>query len=148
MPHLTVREHFAALRAAFPPVADGHVDDAVEGAGLMSLLDRSAASLSGGERMRLCLGPAMARRPRIPVADEPLVGLAPKNQAAFGALLREMADGGTAVLTSGHDAPVLLRISDAVIWSAAGSTCHLGSPDEARRHPQFRREYLGPEPVA
>lgn len=148
VPGLTVGEHFAALRAAFPSVADGHVNDAMEEAGLTPLLDQPAASLSRGERTRLCLGLAMARRPRILVADEPLVGLAPRDQDAFGALLREMADDGTAVLTSGHDTRVLLRISDAVIWSVAGSTCHLGPPDEARRHPRFRREYLGPEPGA
>lgn len=149
VPGLTVAQHFGALRASFGEGLDhlgegSRVAEAVERAQVGPLMDQRAASLSGGERMRVCLALALARRPRILVADEPLVGLAPRDQEAFGGLLRELAAGGTAVLTSGHDAPVLLRISDAVIWSVAGGTHHLGHPDEARRHPQFRREYLGP----
>ena len=31
-----------------------------------------------------------------------------------------------------------------IIWVVAGTTHWLGSPDQARRHHQFSREYLGP----
>jgi hypothetical protein len=34
-------------------------------------------------------------------------------------------------------------MSDEVIWMAAGTTHGLGSPAAAKRHDQFRREYLG-----
>lgn len=154
MPGLTLRQHFAALRATLgadgnprrvgePGVADA-IAFAIDRTHLEPILDRPTRRLSGGERMRGCLGLALARRPRILVADEPLVGLTPRDQADFGGLLRELAAAGTAVVTSGHDTTVLLEISDTVIWSVAGSTRHLGSADDAREDPRFRREYLGP----
>jgi ABC-type branched-subunit amino acid transport system ATPase component len=87
---------------------------------------------------------AFARSPRVLIADEPLVGLAPEDQEFFGSLLRRLAAQGTAVVTSGHDARVLLGVSDVIIWSVAGTTHHLGTPREALAHEQFRREYLGP----
>jgi hypothetical protein len=31
-----------------------------------------------------------------------------------------------------------------VIWMVAGTTHWIGTPDQARVHGQFRREYLGP----
>ena len=78
------------------------------------------------------------------VADEPLVGLTPIDQEMLGQALRRVAARGTAVVTSGHDARVLLDISDVILWSVAGTTHHIGSPSAALVHNQFRREYLGP----
>jgi ABC-type branched-subunit amino acid transport system ATPase component len=87
---------------------------------------------------------AIARRPTVLLADEPLVGLAPVDQEFLAGLLRAMANEGVAVVTTGHDTPVLLSASDVIVWSVAGTTHYLGSPADARRHHQFRREYLGP----
>ena len=101
-------------------------------------------SLSGGERVRVSIALALARMPSVLVADEPLVGLTPIDQETLGQALRRMAARGTAVVTSGHDARILLDISDVILWSVAGTTHHIGSPSEALAHDQFRREYLGP----
>jgi ABC-type multidrug transport system ATPase subunit len=141
VPHYRVRHHFAALRAVFP---DARVDETVEETRIGGLLDHPVEALSGGERMRVSLALALARRPEVLVVDEPLVGLAPQDQQAMAGMLRDLARTGSAVVTSGHDARVLLEVSDVVIWSVAGTTHHLGTPDEARRHEQFCREYLGP----
>ena len=32
-----------------------------------------------------------------------------------------------------------------IIWSAAGTTHHIGTADQALEHHQFKREYLGPD---
>ena len=87
---------------------------------------------------------AFARLPKVLVADEPVVGLTPIDQEMLGQALRRVAARGTAVVTSGHAACVLLDISDVILWSVAGTTHHIGSPSEALVHNQFRREYLGP----
>ncbi len=94
--------------------------------------------------MHVSLALALARRPEVLIADEPLVGLQPTDQEALGISLRALAASGTAVVTSGHDARVLLGISDVILWSVAGTTHHIGSPSDALAHGQFRREYLGP----
>ena len=38
----------------------------------------------------------------------------------------------------------LLDVADDVIWQTAGTTHHIGTPDQAQRNHQFRREYLEP----
>jgi len=140
-PAFTVRDHFEALSTVF---GGSEVDEAVSVAGLSELMDQRVGDLSGGERSRVSIGLALARKPDVLVVDEPLVGLAPRTQEQVGVLLRSVARRGAAVVTSGHDTPILLRISDAIIWSVAGTTHHLGTPDEALQHAQFRQEYLGP----
>jgi lipopolysaccharide export system ATP-binding protein len=140
-PGYRVRDHLRALAATFG--SDG-VDDAVSEMRIEDLLDQSVRSLSGGERMRVSLALALARAPTVLVADEPLVGLSPRDQEAFGQSLRTLASRGTAVITCGHDAEALLTISDVILWSVAGTTHHIGTPSEALAHSQVRREYLGP----
>lgn len=141
VPRCTVRDHFGALSAVFE---SSDVAGAVRTARLEGIMDQRIHSLSRGERIRVSIALALARRPVVLLADEPLVGLAPKDQKFFGGLLRRLAAEGAAVVTAGHDARILLSISDVILWSVAGTTHHLGSPSEALRHEQFRREYLGP----
>ena len=37
----------------------------------------------------------------------------------------------------------LFLVADEVVWVAPGTTHSLGTPDAARQHGQFQREYLG-----
>ena len=137
----TVRDHFLAVGAVFGKTG---IEPAISVGGMTDLLDHAVSSLSGGEQARLSLALAFARRPTVLLVDEPLVGMAPVDQEELAGALRRMANEGVAVVTSGHDTPVLLSVSDVIIWSAAGTTHHIGSPAEALAHHQFRREYLGP----
>ncbi len=95
--------------------------------------------------MRVSLALALARAPKVLIVDEPLIRLSPHNQEELAGSLRTLAEKGAAVITSGHDARVLLGISDVILWCVAGTTHHIGTPTEALAHSQFRREYLGPE---
>lgn len=137
----SVREHFTAVSKVF-----GHagVDSAIETASVAELLDQQVKTLSGGEKARVSLALALARQPSVLLTDEPLVGLTPIDQERLGYVLRAVAALGVAVVTTGHDTRVLLEVSDQIIWCAAGTTHHIGSPTQAAAHDQFRREYLGP----
>jgi ABC-type multidrug transport system ATPase subunit len=141
VPAYRVRDLFDSIERTF---RTGGGPDAIAETRLEGLLDQRVSSLSRGERVRVAMGLAFARRPTVLIADEPLVGLAPKDQESIALRLRRLAAEGTAIVTSGHDARVLLNHSDVVIWSVAGTTHHLGGPAEAADHWQFRREYLGP----
>lgn len=141
VPSYRVRDHFRAIGARF---GTEPIERAISEGRVETLLDRRVGTLSGGERVRVSFAVALARRPTVLLADEPLVGLAPKDQEELGAILGRVAASGVAVVTSGHDVRALLDISDTVIWSVAGTTHHMGTPDEAVDHEQFRREYLGP----
>lgn len=112
--------------------------------GVADLLDRHPGELSGGERTRVELSMAIARGARCLVADEPLVGVEPRDRPVVLAMLRSVAATGAAVVLTGHDVRELLDAADDVIWMVGGTTHGLGSPEEAKAHQQFRREYLGP----
>jgi len=140
-PNYRVGDHFQALRSVFP---SARIEEAIADARLADLMQQRVYSLSGGERVRVSIALALARVPSVLIADEPLVGLTPIDQEMLGQALRRLAARGTAVVTSGHDARILLDISDVILWSVAGTTHHIGSPSEALAHNQFRREYLGP----
>ena len=76
-------------------------------------------------------------------ADEPFIDLAPQDSALISQILRSLAQDGCAIIVTGHEVDTLLDLADDIIWMTAGTTHVLGSPDEARQHDQFRREYLG-----
>lgn len=136
-----VRDHVAAFEAVWP---EADLPSVVERFGVAHTLDQRAWTLSGGERMRVSVAMAVARRAAVLLIDEPFVGIQPKDQELVATALREAAEGGTAVVTSGHDTRILMDVSDTILWSTAGTTHHLGTPAEARATDQFVREYLGP----
>ena len=139
-PAYRVRDHLRSLATTF---GSAGIEGAISEMRIESLLDQRVASLSGGERMRVSLALALARAPKVLIVDEPLIRLSPHNQEDLANSLRTLADRGAAVITSGHDARVLLSISDVILWCVAGTTHHIGTPTEALAHSQFRREYLG-----
>lgn len=119
------------------------MDGAISEMALEAFLDSRAHELSGGEGRRAVLAGALIREPVCLLADEPFAGIAPTDQKRIAAALRGLAARGTAIVISGHEVEALLDVTDEVIWCVAGTTHGLGSPDEARAHSQFVREYLG-----
>jgi ABC-type multidrug transport system ATPase subunit len=137
----TVRLHFEALTGTFAEAVTPDADDPLD---IGDLFEKDWSQLSGGERRRVELTLALARRPRCLLADEPFLGVAPKHQALFSEQARRLAREGAAVLITGHEFDRILSVADDVIWVVAGGTYVLGSPDQARAHPEFAAQYLGP----
>ena len=131
--------------SAFMQIYGGHgrYPGIVEQLKLGNLLASRPRSLSGGERQRASLGLALLRRPDCLLLDEPFAGVAPIDVALVVNALLMLREEGTALVITGHDVRDILSVSDEIIWVASGTTHWLGSPDRARRHHQFRREYLG-----
>lgn len=73
-PHLSVRRNllYAAPKRKPGPIV---FDEVVELLGITSLLDRSPAHLSVGERQRVAIGRALLSQPRVLLMDEPLATL-------------------------------------------------------------------------
>jgi branched-chain amino acid transport system ATP-binding protein len=134
-PHLTVIDNLRAmLRYAVPK---GERDDAVARAiELFPLLGRrrkqAAGTLSGGEQQMLSLARVLAAPPKLLVADEMSLGLAPMMvDLVFESLGRAKAAGVTVLLVEQYveraldladDAIVLLQGS--VAWSGAAADAH------------------------
>ena len=141
-PLFTLRDHFAVFAKRWGG-AD-RIDEVVDRMHLSTWLDLKVTAMSGGEKQRASLALALLRRPRCLLADEPFAGVSPRDRPGIADALRSLAGDGCAVVLSGHDVNDIFEVSHEILWMTAGTTHHLGSPEEAREHFGFRREYLGP----
>ena len=88
-------------------------------------------TLSFGQRMRLTLVLALARRPELIVLDEPTTGLdALAKNELFTALLELMEDGDKTVLISSHNLADLERFADHIGIISDGRMLHAGPMDK------------------
>ncbi len=138
----TLRDHLRATEYHF---GSDNIDRAVQLLRIGDFLDRLPHMLSGGERRRAELAMAVARGPSCLLADEPFLGVEPKDSELLTDLFRNLARDGCAVAITGHEVQALFETADDVLWMTGGTTHPLGTPAEARKHDQFVREYLGTE---
>jgi excinuclease ABC subunit A len=105
-------------------------------------LDRSAATLSGGEAQRIRLATQIGSRLRgvLYVLDEPSIGLHPRDNARLLDTLARLRDLGNTVLVVEHDAETIER-ADYVIdlgpgaGRLGGELVASGTPGEIERNP-------------
>ncbi len=82
----------------------------LERVGLGDRLDYRPVQLSVGQRQRVAVARALAKRPALVLADEPTGNLDPENADAALGLIREIcAESGAALLLVSHDAAALAR---------------------------------------
>ena len=117
----------------------GFLDDV--GLGYLTL-DRSAATLSGGEGQRIRLATQIGSKLQgvMYVLDEPSIGLHQRDNLKLLHTLKEMRDLGNTVLVVEHDLETILA-ADHVVDLGPGAGEHggyvvaQGTPDEIRRSP-------------
>ncbi len=122
----------ADLRTGRPALTEAEAHDLLARAGLGDQpLDRSTASLSGGEAQRLCLARALAVCPEVLLLDEPTSALDAVAAMSVERVVRALvADGLTAVLVS-HDLRQARRLADDVVVLRAGRVEEAGPADES-----------------
>ena len=78
------------------------------------------ATLSGGNQQKVALAKWLATRPQVMLLDEPTRGVDVGAKAEIYALIRSLAEEGTAVLAISSELPELLQISDRIAVMAQG----------------------------
>lgn len=100
--------------------------------------------LSGGLRQRALIASALAADPIVLIADEPTTALDATVQARVLALLRSIADAGTAVIFVSHDFAAVRRVADRVLVMRAGRVIERGTVAEVLDAPEddYTRELI------
>jgi len=133
-PHLDVLRNVIfplTVAGRKPAVARREVAGIVASLGIEDLLTRSVAYLSGGERQKVALARALARRPELLVLDEPVCALdEPTRRDTCRELRRVQKEFGVATLHVCHSRDEAALVSDRVGIMCAGRLLDVGTLDK------------------
>ncbi|HEX7154003.1 MAG TPA: ATP-binding cassette domain-containing protein [Thermoanaerobaculia bacterium] len=115
----TIAENLALSAGRLLSVADAEA--IVRDAGIvLGDVRRRVAELSVGEKAKLELIKAIAKRPRVLILDEPTSVLTPHEAEELFRVMRRLAAGGTAVVFISHKLPEVLAVAQRVVVMRRG----------------------------
>jgi phospholipid/cholesterol/gamma-HCH transport system ATP-binding protein len=126
---LTVRENVLLPlrnRGVGPAEAEARAGEVLEAVGLREAANTLPERLSGGMKKRAGIARALAARPRVLLADDPLAGLDPGTARQVARVLLEVAGTGT-LLVVAPDAPAELPLPR-WLYLRDGRLVHDGPP--------------------
>ena len=119
------------------------VSEIIERLDLAGVADSAADILPTGIGRLVEVGRALAVRPKLLLLDEPAAGQDSEETERFAALLRSLADDGTAVVLVEHDMGLVMGVCDEVYVLDLGKIIASGPPEVIRQDETVLAAYLG-----
>ncbi|MDQ0610691.1 branched-chain amino acid transport system ATP-binding protein [Variovorax sp. W1I1] len=110
---------------------------------LRERMAQHAGTMSGGEQQMLAIARGLMAEPVLLILDEPSLGLSPLLVEEMFALIRNLRDGGLAVMLVEQNVGQSLEIADRAYVLENGSVRFSGLPGELLGSDELRRAYLG-----
>jgi len=99
--------------------------------GLEAKADVRTDKLSGGQKQRVGIARALAQRPKVILADEPVASLDPKTSRSVLGCLREASrESGITVICNLHQVDYAIEFGERIVGVAGGRIVFDGKPDE------------------
>jgi branched-chain amino acid transport system ATP-binding protein len=133
------------LRIAARPVANGFTepDLLLLFPNLVTMIDRPAGAMSGGEQQMLAVARTLAANPRVVLLDEPSEGIAPIIVGRMRDAVRAMKQRGVAILVSEQNLRFVASIADRAMLIEQGHLVGEASRDELAEPSAAVRRVLG-----
>ena len=148
-PHMTVAQNIAfglKQEGAPKPVIRDRVAEMLALVQMEGFDQRRPAALSGGQRARVALARALAKRPKLLLLDEPLSAL-DKNlrEATQFELVNIQERTGTTFVIVTHDQEEAMTMATRLAVMDRGTLAQVGTPTEVYEFPnsRFTAEFLG-----
>ena len=122
-------EYFALLKDMPPGQVPRAVAAAVEQVGLGDKARAKLRTLSGGMLRRAGIAQAIVNAPELLLLDEPTAGLDPEQRVAFRALLRDLGQRATVIVSTHLVEDVGAACTEVALMDAGKLVFH-GTPDE------------------
>ena len=151
-PRMTVRSIIKeALVGIDKAEADRRVAEMLEAVGLPAeAVERYPHQFSGGERQRVSIARALAPRPSMLIADEPVSALDVSVRAQILNLLNDLTrESGVTMVFVSHDLGVIRRVCDTVAVLSKGELVEIGPTEQVYSNPQheYTKSLLSAAPV-
>ncbi|WP_312690394.1 amino acid ABC transporter ATP-binding protein [Kosakonia sp.] len=91
-------------------------------------------TLSGGQQQRVAIARALAPSPAVLLCDEPTSALDPELSGEVVAVLRQLAQEGTTMITATHDLRLASNIASQVVFLEAGEIVESGTANDLFSH--------------
>ena len=108
-----------------------------------AMVGRYPHEFSGGQKQRIAIARALAARPRLLVADEPISALDASTQTSVAALMRTLSvEAGAGMLFISHDLSVVRRIADRTLVMYRGRIVESGHTETIWQKPEIGRAHV------